>query len=466
MKILHRVTSFLILTNLILFAISPGWASEQKQTPESVPGIHSSLSAAADVRSFGARGDGVSDDSAALQRAIDSLKDGGALFFPKGRYSFSQTLILPSNIRLQGDAKSSTVLLYQGTDKAIVSGERKGRAITGSYYITIENLTLQGANDSGTGLYLATRYLTVNNATISHFGTGIDCHYSWTNKFYNVSLFYNNVAFQGGSFLNANSFVNCIFSTGQIAVTFRQGWNVSFVGCQFEGYREACFSFHEAFKSAVWNLNINGCYFENDGKCLDVGPNCSFNELSLRDNIITTHGPGFAVAVDNSANYGKNTGIIENNTFFRDNNGGADPFVHLEGPAFLWLKNNKGFAAPGYVSMELLDEATRGQHDSSYTMDLADGNRLNFSGVGAFEKGVIIGAKPPAAAPGLLLYDNGKLKLFLDATQSEYLLTGKAGPSSDRPAAAFAGMVYFDTTLGKPLWWTGSQWVDANGESR
>jgi hypothetical protein len=29
--------------------------------------------------------------------------------------------------------------------------------------------------------------------------------------------------------------------------------------------------------------------------------------------------------------------------------------------------------------------------------------------------------------------------------------------------AADAGYCYFDTTLGKPVWWTGSAWLDATG---
>lgn len=38
-----------------------------------------------------------------------------------------------------------------------------------------------------------------------------------------------------------------------------------------------------------------------------------------------------------------------------------------------------------------------------------------------------------------------------------------SGSTSTRPAAPVVGVSYFDTTLGKPIWWTGTAWVDATG---
>lgn len=39
-----------------------------------------------------------------------------------------------------------------------------------------------------------------------------------------------------------------------------------------------------------------------------------------------------------------------------------------------------------------------------------------------------------------------------------------AGATADRPASQLVvGQIYFDTTLGKPVWWSGAVWVDASG---
>ena len=34
---------------------------------------------------------------------------------------------------------------------------------------------------------------------------------------------------------------------------------------------------------------------------------------------------------------------------------------------------------------------------------------------------------------------------------------------TDRPTNVEKGFCFFDTNLNKPIWWTGTKWVDANG---
>ncbi|MDD3925805.1 MAG: glycosyl hydrolase family 28-related protein [bacterium] len=54
------------------------------------------------VKAFGAKGDGSTDDRAAIQAAIDSLNvagvKGGIIFFPTGRYVIGDSLIIPTSI--------------------------------------------------------------------------------------------------------------------------------------------------------------------------------------------------------------------------------------------------------------------------------------------------------------------------------------------------------------------------------
>lgn len=59
------------------------------------------------VADFGAKGDGVADDFAALQAALDSLKEtGGTIHFPEGVYMLSDCLVFYSNQILELDKKA------------------------------------------------------------------------------------------------------------------------------------------------------------------------------------------------------------------------------------------------------------------------------------------------------------------------------------------------------------------------
>jgi hypothetical protein len=107
----------------------------------------SSTSLASNVKDFGAVGDGVTDDTAAVQAAINSVAlTGGAVFFPAGAYS------LTSTVGYAWPDTSGSLHLY-GTSAGDSSGSRlvwNGTAggtmwsSTGSNNVTLENLTWDG----------------------------------------------------------------------------------------------------------------------------------------------------------------------------------------------------------------------------------------------------------------------------------------------------------------------------------
>jgi len=57
-----------------------------------------------DVRDWGARGDGTTDDTTSIQNALNAADSygGGIIFFPPGTYIISATLKLPSKVYIKG----------------------------------------------------------------------------------------------------------------------------------------------------------------------------------------------------------------------------------------------------------------------------------------------------------------------------------------------------------------------------
>jgi hypothetical protein len=87
-------------------------------------------------RSFGVQGDGVTDDTAGLQAAIDRVAettDQGIVFLPQGRYRISATLHLWSGIRLIGFGKRRPVIVLAPNTPGYQTGH--GFLGTGQYML-------------------------------------------------------------------------------------------------------------------------------------------------------------------------------------------------------------------------------------------------------------------------------------------------------------------------------------------
>ncbi|MBR6548239.1 MAG: hypothetical protein IKT68_01720, partial [Clostridia bacterium] len=63
-----------------------------------------------DVIYWGAKGDGVTDDTIAFQKALDytAAKEGGTVFVPSGTFAIRGNLTIPNGVTLQGDAPKVT----------------------------------------------------------------------------------------------------------------------------------------------------------------------------------------------------------------------------------------------------------------------------------------------------------------------------------------------------------------------
>lgn len=103
------------------------------------------------VRSFGAVADGVTDDTAAIRAAIDSVTPaGGVVRFPQGVYGMGSRVVVPGGVTLQGEGMGVSVLrrLAENADHMVLN-----RAVQDAGQVLVPDPaapTLQGFTSGGT----------------------------------------------------------------------------------------------------------------------------------------------------------------------------------------------------------------------------------------------------------------------------------------------------------------------------
>jgi polygalacturonase len=118
-----------------------------------------------DVRQFGAKGDGIIDDTEAVRHAVE--KGDGALFFPSGTYLISGTINIPLStkgpVAISGESGTSTVIMTGEGPTFRLTGEHQGTGDPGSVkpavwnqerMPTVQNIALEGKNPNADGFEL------------------------------------------------------------------------------------------------------------------------------------------------------------------------------------------------------------------------------------------------------------------------------------------------------------------------
>lgn len=91
------------------------------------------------VLRFGARGDGVADDTGPVQQALDAAGNagGGVVWFPSGQYRFNRPLRVPRRVLLRGASREATLLHWSNRHFARLRGIVHGEAQFGLEDMTI-----------------------------------------------------------------------------------------------------------------------------------------------------------------------------------------------------------------------------------------------------------------------------------------------------------------------------------------
>jgi hypothetical protein len=127
-EILTEFSDITVLSDYTYSDIVVGYAAQTGPTPSDpvVRSVQAKLDDQASVRDFGAQGDGVTDDTQAINRALFQLycreintQIRRSLFFPAGTYRVTDTIIIPSYARLVGEGADSSIILLDPQDSSV-----------------------------------------------------------------------------------------------------------------------------------------------------------------------------------------------------------------------------------------------------------------------------------------------------------------------------------------------------------
>ena len=155
--------SFSGLTNVVL--IGSGSTTANNNVTAFGPNMNvyaTNFISSIDVRYYGAKGDGITDDTAAIQAAINAGGQGSCIYIPAGTYKITGTLRMTNALQaLRGAGSRLSYLVYSPTASGSAIIITNG---TPSYHCQITGLGFMGASDAHTkvGIELAD----VSNVTI------------------------------------------------------------------------------------------------------------------------------------------------------------------------------------------------------------------------------------------------------------------------------------------------------------
>ena len=134
--------------------------------------VQAKLRESVSVKDFGAVGDGVADDTAAIQAAITALAiNGGTLLFPSETFLISSQIILPF-----GNNATDKLFTIDFGNCLITSGIATPTGVSFTGFISgYLSGTTPVANTTGTEAYVAANVV-MTNLNLNGFGTGIRLH--------------------------------------------------------------------------------------------------------------------------------------------------------------------------------------------------------------------------------------------------------------------------------------------------
>lgn len=207
---------------------------------------------------FGAIGDGVADDTNALQTLFSTAN--GIIMIPDGTYICKKPITIREGLYIVGSNHSK--ILFSGNSGIVVTGR----------YVNIHNLHIWSKDKTGTGITLGgsdSHYVLIDNVYITDFNIGItNTTFCWCNTFRNVRITESKTGILLKSFNIANfcmTFENVYTNHCDVALKTTTVY-ATFTGCNFGITQDSTFDIGNS------RLEFVNCNFECDEKILTTIP--------------------------------------------------------------------------------------------------------------------------------------------------------------------------------------------------
>jgi hypothetical protein len=358
------------------------------------------------VKQFGARGDGITDDSNAI---IANLAWGGMLGhkvrIPWGSYYITKTVTL-NNQHLEGDGWHRTYLKMGLNGQLKLTGLRN----------TVEKLDISGTsstNYSNIGIELTgCSHSVIRECNLYYFNNALKVGANtWSNTFIKINTYFCDIAFNlNGGQINNTSFYHCHAVDSRIGFNCISGdsdfhYKISFYSCQIERNSDA-----GTYINSNGTYSFHGCHFE---------ANNTTNQTGIDKGGVVISFPG---------TFGARLGTID-----------LVGCYHLQ--SNIRLKQS-GSNTTTLISNYFKDIQATGQ----YAIELlnAGANSNKVLNINPFYEMVTTITNSPND-----VYDLNSNKMY--------------GTTSQRPTNATGGQTFFDTTFNKPIFWDGFNWRGSNG---
>lgn len=231
------------------------------------------------VKDFGAVGNGVANDTAAIQAALNA---SGSISIPAGNYLLSSTVTTAAPVVI-----SST----NANGKILTGGISIDSAQTRYGYVL--NLQLDGPNNgTGTGLFVdETHRVKFDGVVAKEYNIGSDFNYGYLNTLINCEFSFNGIGGNFRNYTNGTTAYSCTFANNSNhGAVVKSSQKFTFHGCDFENNTNYGLVVDSADNGTLQNLNgtVDSCYFENNASDVIVGNGANATKASnwvFKDNL-------------------------------------------------------------------------------------------------------------------------------------------------------------------------------------